>query len=387
MIIQGDCLKVMPTLPAESIDAIVTDPPYGLSLLGKEWDHSVPGEPFWREALRVAKPGAHLLAFCGTRTVHRLACAIEDAGWEIREMIVWHHAQGFPKGADIAKMIDRSAGELGVQSHGFNHAGAADKYKPQDDRFRADHGYVYDPKTDDAKQWDGWNTSLRPTFEPIVMARKPVVGTVAANVQKYGTGALNIDACRIGSDERESAPASPGGMFNASPGSGTEYQGKTVVGRWPANTILDGSDAVLNQYPADIRAQIPSFFFCAKASLADRDAGCEHLRHARTGEIDRPTVDRASGDVEYAARGNFHPTVKSTELMRYLCRLVTQPRGIILDPFMGSGSTGRAAVLEGFKFVGIELDPEYITIAEARIQNAREELGFFYDPTMEQIWT
>ena len=325
----GDCFEVMPTLDADSVDAIISDPPYGLSFMGKAWDHGVPGEVFWREALRVAKPGAHLLAFGGTRTFHRLTVAIEDAGWEIRDCVMWVYGSGFPK----------------------SHNG----------------------------EWGG--TALKPAWEPIIVARKPLIGTVAANVLAHGTGALNIDECRVGSTV-ETWPKTrsyAAGQMQPGHSGDTQSTGAVPGGRWPANLIHDGSDEVTAGFPDagggfGVRGRggqayangkgfantlavtgqevgygdsgsAARFFYCAKASKADRNDN------------------------------NNHPTVKPTALMRYLCKLVTPLNGIILDPFMGSGSTGKAATLERFNFIGIDLSAEYVAIAQARIDAATKQIA------------
>ena len=357
---QGDCREVMSTMPDCSVDAIVTDPPYGLSFMGKGWDHGVPGVEFWTEALRVAKPGAHLLAFGGTRTYHRLACAIEDAGWEIRNCVYWAYGSGFPKSLDVSKAIDKAAGaeRAVVKGGGRSNVGTG---------ARSDGKSIYSqvlvdptnaktvkndislPATDAAKQWAGWGTALKPAVEPMILARKPLIGNVAENVMRHGTGGINVEGCRVGTDDNLNggAYAKNGSErtdeWGASNGfrrnQGLEF--RQPSGRWPANVIHDGSDEVVGLFGSAAR-----FFYCAKASKADRDAGCER---------------------------NHHPTVKPTNLMRYLCRLVTPPGGVVLDPFMGSGSTGKAAILEGFRFIGIDLNPEYIEIARGRIAQAAQE--------------
>ena len=411
----GDCRDVMRDYPADHFDSIVSDPPYGLSFMGKGWDRGVPGEEFWREALRVAKPGAHLLAFGGSRTFHRLTVAIEDAGWEIRDVVCWLYGSGFPKSLDVSKAIDRVNGETdrlhrftawmrttGVtarqidavtQTNMGSHyltagtqpaiptAALWQRLRPLCgdvpawvdalvERIAAERevigtksgnllavapGQANDrgatlldltaPATADAQQWAGWGTALKPAWEPVIVARKPLVGTVAANVTRYGTGAINIDGCRVGDE----------------------------TGRWPANVMHDGSDEVVAGFPADEGR----FFYCAKASRTDREEGCDHLP-ARTGaEAVERDDDTAGLQSPRAGAGrtadtvrNFHPTVKPTDLMRYLARLVTPPDGLLLDPFMGSGSTGKGALLEGFRFVGIDLDPAHVAIAEARCQFA-----------------
>jgi hypothetical protein len=397
-------------MPDCSVDAVVTDPPYGLSFMGKKWDYDVPGVEVWAECLRVLKPGGHLLAFAGTRTQHRMAVRIEDAGFEIRDMIAWVYGSGFPKSLDVSKAIDKRGGAtVGFES--FRDAVKTAMNKNQISRaklqealgnFMLSHyltagsqpaipnwrdyqvirdtvglGDVYDEMfrpeaerevvgqhqtdmgglggerlgqkggditiaaTPEAKQWQGWGTALKPALEPITVARKPLIGTVAENVLQHGTGAINVDGCRVGE-------------------------------RWPANFIHDGSEEVMGLFPdtksgfmrggekaskglgmfgggqsnADTYGDSGSaarFFYCAKASKRDRD------------------------------EGNNHPTVKPTDLMRYLCRLVTPPDGTVLDPFMGSGSTGKAAVLEGFSFIGIEREAEYVAIAQARINHFRND--------------
>ena len=611
MIYTGDALKILPTLEAESVDSIVTDPPYGLSFMGKEWDHGIPGSHFWSEALRVAKPGAFLLAFGGTRTFHRLAVAIEDAGWEIRDTVMWVYGSGFPKSLDVSKAIDKAAGVprekigesdrgSGAQPHKLNAHGKGDTGIG----YMDGSGKVFDitaPASDAARQWEGWGTALKPAVEyivcaqkpltlhglciilvqniggaicqlpsfvkpvenrstsnqnecggesssalwsavvkcntpgdlfdlmdtlpsgseipsslstglswlrslavlsqamstfttetessltmdlktlnslpsmntqggiireltrehgtessvslvesifnvvnakldsiltpsapglvtspdgssalrpnwrPIIVARKPLVGTVAENVLKYGTGGMNIDGCRVetgdnlnggGYSNGESkgmwTPGEDGGGLKRLPGQFIQPQG-----RWPANLIHDGSDEVVGLFPQSSitgnrviknRVQQDSvstpftrsqdapeytdsgsaarFFYCAKASKQDRDEGCEGLPFIEgrpLGISQWEGQTNGSGQTMGPSKPcrNNHPTVKPLALMRYLCRLVTPPGGLILDPFMGSGSTGKAATLEGFQFIGIELEKEYAEIAAKRIEAAR----------------
>jgi len=358
-ILCGDCREVMKTMPANSVDVIVTDPPYGLGFMGKDWDHGVPGAAFWSEMLRVLKPGGHLLAFGGSRTYHRMACAIEDAGWEIRDCIMWLYGSGFPK------------------SHNLS----------------GDH--------------QGWGTALKPAHEPICVARKPFASTVAANVMAHGTGALNIDACRVGY-ENDSPNAATNPLFRKTAGyangnhadaksnsfalkDGSGERNPSAAGRWPANVIHDGSQEVLAAFPQAAGQLAP----VAGSSAPSEKTNGIYGRMRREGEA---SVDSANNcavgfkmkpgmrrlDAGSAARffycakasksdredGNIHPTVKPTALMRYLCRLVTPVGGVVLDPFAGSGSTGKAAVLEGFQFIGIEREPEYVDIARARISAA-----------------
>ena len=435
----GDCRDVMATLDAGSVDAIVTDPPYGLSFMGKGWDHGVPGVEFWTEAMRVAKPGAHLLAFGGTRTYHRLACAIEDAGWEIRDCVMWVYGSGFPKSHDVSKAIDKAAGaerevvgkyvppngkpwnlqhDVAVPGDGGTMGAFAKRSESMD---------VTAPATDAARQWAGWGTALKPAWEPIIVARKPLVGTVAENVLTHGTGAINVDGCRIGTTKN--IPASPpkarksGSMSGPMPaGRSTDNGHNPNIGRWPANLIHDGSEEVVGLFPANVKGgtwnrtagarhfnndgeptdyqtsgsdgttgSAARFFYCAKASKADRDEGCEGLVERKSGgnqgndrgprvcvacgKTDNGSNDHSSCSDEWQTcvagpRRNHHPTVKPTALMRYLCRLVTPPGGVVLDPFTGSGSTGKAAILEGFRFIGIEREAEYVEIAKARIEAA-----------------
>lgn len=361
-ILQGDCVEVMRGMADSSVHAVVCDPPYEIGFMGKGWDTSGVANRVdtWAEVLRVLKPGGHILAFSGTRTYHRMACAIEDAGFEMRDQIGWAYGQGFPKSRNLDG------------------------------------------------DWQGWGTALKPAWEPICVARKPLVGTVAQNVAAHGTGALNIDGCRVSTDEQA---ARTGGRRPAThegyqrPGA-TMYQDKTDwsmadTGRWPANIIHDGSEEVLAAFPdskgqqgytgpeygdktsintyGDYGPRAPTpprndsgsaarFFYCAKASRADRNDGLDGMEEKpllwSSGEKN-PGSFQSEG-TKKAAQNN-HPTVKPTALMQYLCRLVTPPGGIVLDPFMGSGSTGRGAVLEGFSFIGIELNPEYIEIARRRI--------------------
>ncbi|MCA3736043.1 MAG: site-specific DNA-methyltransferase [Phenylobacterium sp.] len=349
----GDCLDALRQLPDASVDAVVTDPPYGLSFMGKKWDYDVPSVEVWAECLRVLKPGGHLLAFAGTRTQHRMAVRIEDAGFEIRDMIAWVYGSGFPKSLDVSKAIDRAAGA----EREFMPVGSSVKRlipgaeQDKTGSWIKDDGRIYQPgvsapATDAARQWQGWGTALKPALEPITVARKPLSGTVATTVLEHGTGALNVDGCRVGTD---------GGCAGAGAGAGAGARvfgnglngsfAPTVpgLGRWPANLIHDGSEEVTG-----LLGEAARFFYTPKADGTDRNEGTD-------------------------AR-NIHPTVKPTDLMQYLCRLVTPPGGTVLDPFMGSGSTGKAAQMEGFRFIGCERDPDYFAIAKARVETAHGSL-------------
>ena len=377
-LLHGDCLDVLRTLPSASVDAVVTDPPYGLSFMGKRWDYDVPSVEVWQECLRVLKPGGHLLAFAGTRTQHRMAVRIEDAGFEIRDMIAWVYGSGFPKSLDVSKAIDKADGaerEI-VGPNRFAHLNGKENANCYGKASRPDESA---PATDAARQWQGWGTALKPALEPITVARKPLDGTVAANVLEHGTGALNIDGCRV-----ENPDYDP----NAVQRSQTKQAGNTVTlnvpghvqatynaaARWPANIIHDGSEEVVRLFPSPHGAghanyKKPRENYEASAYQAKNG---EMFRYGDTGSAARffycaKTSKRDRGD------GNHHPTVKPTDLMRYLCRLVTPPGGVVLDPFMGSGSTGKAAVAEGFRFIGIEREAEYLEIARRRIVEPETE--------------
>jgi DNA modification methylase len=344
----GDNREVLKQLPDNSIDSVVTDPPYELGFMGKKWDSTgiAYDVELWREVLRVLKPGGHLLAFSGSRTYHRMAVAIEDAGFEVRDQIMWIYGSGFPKSLDIQKSIEKS-----------------DKY-----------GFGSIKKT-----WQGWGTALKPAHEPIVMARKPLIGTVANNVLTWGVGGLNIDASRVGDDggTRLEVQTKDKGLYAPGTGQLTRGYGGVIegLGRWPANVIHDGDPYVVELFPNDAAR----FFYCAKTSKRDRNEGLDEFEIKSAAEMVDRVVDSDGMKSPRAGAGrtsgsqNHHPTVKPTDLMAYLCRLVTPKGGTVLDPFMGSGSTGKAAMYEGFKFIGIEMTDEYLPIAKARIEFAFNE--------------
>ncbi len=369
----GSNLDVLPTLPDNSVDAIVTDPPYELGFMGKAWDASgiAYNVTLWRECLRVLKPGGHLLAFSGSRTYHRMTCAIEDAGFEVRDQIMWVYGSGFPKSLNVAKAIDAQVRCGGSSSRKLRQTeqetgGASYKLSGVNNGILGEKKVferkVWQASTDEAKQWDGWGTALKPAHEPICVARKPIEGTVAVNVLKWGTGALNINESRVcvecgNSDANE--------FLDVCIDCAEEQQG-----RWPANLIHDGSQEVLDLFPGQADASAARFFYCPKASKSDRNDGCEAFELKELKAYSDFSGTDEHSKKENVQRRNNHPTVKPTDLMAYLCRLVTPPGGTILDPFTGSGSTGRGAVSQGFNFIGIELSAEYAAIAEARIKAA-----------------
>jgi site-specific DNA-methyltransferase (adenine-specific) len=377
----GDCLEVLRTMADNSVNAVVTDPPYGLSFMGKKWDYDVPSVAIWAECLRVLKPGGHLLAFAGTRTQHRMAVRIEDAGFEIRDMIAWVYGSGFPKSLDVSKAIDKAAGaerEVVGYSQGRSgsiHGGNQSVGMPDP---------ITAPATPEAQQWAGWGTALKPALEPITMPRKPLTGTVAANVLEHGTGALNVDGCRVGTTV-ETWPASrarpaeghPNALYTHRLAGQSETQtvstGDAPSGRWPANLIHDGSDGVVGLFPT-VASGMPGVRRKPHATCA-MSGRLEITGDTETGYADSGSAARffytAKASRDDREDGNTHPTVKPTDLMRYLCRLVTPPGGIVLDPFMGSGSTGKAAMLEGFGFIGIEREAPSYAIAQHRISRAQ----------------
>lgn len=380
-LINNDCIEAMKEMWDNSVDSIVTDPPYELGFMGKSWDST--GIAFnvevWEEALRVLKPGGHLIAFSGSRTYHRMAVAIEDAGFEIRDQIMWVYGSGFPKSMNIGKQLD---------------------------------------------DWQGWGTALKPAHEPMVLARKPVVGTIANNVLTHGVGGLNIDASRVEGDKGtgnwkgvttpDQSDNIYAGGWDGSVQSIEPITDDGTIGRFPANFIHDGSDEVVGLFPESNGAggSVPNvkitgygdgigsgesvytpndrkgfnsgsgsaarFFYCAKTSKRDRNEGLEGFEAVNASEMVNRKEDSAGMNSPRAGAGrtngaaNHHPTVKPTSLMQYLVRLVTPPNGTVLDPFMGSGSTGKACAYEGFDFIGIDQSAEYVEIAKARINFALE---------------
>jgi DNA modification methylase len=341
MLILGNSLEKLKELEDNSVDSVVTDPPYGLAFMGKKWDYDVPSVELWCEVFRVLKSGGHLLSFGGTRTYHRMVVAIEDAGFEIRDQLQWLYGSGFPKSMDISKAIDKAAGAkrevVGVagKSGSKRNAMAGD--------FQGGEYHSTAPATPEAKQWEGFGTALKPANEPIVLARKPLSEkTVAKNVLKWGVGGLNIDGSRIASDSMPKSCTNQNIRGDAFKSDNSDRERDTVYtpseqGRWPANILLDETAATVLDEQSDDKKGTSRFFYVAKASKRER------------------------GD------GNVHPTVKPIKLMSYLVKIVTPPGGTVLDPFMGSGTTGVACTETGFDFIGIELEQEYFEIASKRI--------------------
>ena len=433
-VMNADCLDALRNMPDCSVDAIVTDPPYGLSqhssadiqkaltswlagdeykhgkagFMGKSWDSFVPSPSVWRECFRVLKHGGHILCFAGSRTQDLMSIALRLAGFECRDTVMWVYGSGFPKSLDVSKAIDKAAGaerekvrvKPRPESSGTM-VGSSDTRpwieKSRELGYHEVAGNI--PATEAARQWQGWGTALKPAYEPVLLFRKPLSGTVAENVLTHGTGALNIDGCRVGAESTVLIQGGAeigfhGGNFEPGLVTGSD------AGRWPANLIHDGSEEVLAEFPettsgarngkrsassggigtfheterdtgrffAADTGSAARFFYCAKASKRDRDEGLNGFAPEA-----RPTMGNDIGgqpDQSKPNNLNIHPTVKPTNLMRYLCRLITPPGGVILDPFMGSGSTGKAAMLEGFCFIGIEQSPEYFAIARTRINSA-----------------
>jgi site-specific DNA-methyltransferase (adenine-specific) len=409
----------MATLDDNSIDAIVCDPPYELNFMGRTWDNTgiAYDVTVWQQCLRVLKPGGHLVAFGGSRTYHRLAVAIEDAGFEIRDQIQWIYGSGFPKSLDVSKAMNKQAGatrEVVGEKIGRDGAKRNPKLHVAEMAQTAYGHYetsswaqpITAPSTDLAKQWQGYGTALKPAHEPAVLARKPLCGTVADNVKTWGVGGLNIDGTRVSGvpwHRNDNGIGDPG-MWA---GKGQQhYAEQHTAGRWPANVILDEDAAkaldmqsghtksnygirnnkkIMDMYLTGKKPIVTTgdysdsggasrFFYTAKASKAEREAGLYYEEWQVTGAMQgNVTGGRTAGDgrenpeIKPVQRANHHPTIKPLSLMRYLVRLVTPKGGKVLDPFMGSGSTGCASILEGFDFVGIDITPEYVAIAQKRI--------------------
>lgn len=388
----GDCLESLKQLEDNSVDSVVTDPPYGLSFMGKAWDYDVPKKEVWQECLRVLKPGGYLLSFSSSRTYHRMAVAVEDAGFEIRDQIMWVYGSGFPKSYNVGKNMDKflKTGNASWNGTGDSSNGGLGYTKSQ-----VEHGYRPDDYTGrhqnkehithpDALKWQGWGTGLKPAHEPIVLARKPISEkNIASNVLKWGTGAINIDDCRVSYDNDGNDPATnPLFRYQNDYAQVTDHGQKVGVnvkftnslnppneqGRFPANFIHDGSEEVLELFP---EVKGGTWTNTKGARVFNNDGKpTEHITlgsDQSVGSAARffycPKTNKKD-----RGEGNHHPTVKPTDLMAYLCRLVTQPGGVVLDPYMGSGSTGKAAVREGFRFIGCEMSEEYLEISRQRLE-------------------
>lgn len=439
-LVLGDCIEKMKEMDENSIDCIVTDPPYHLTSIterfGKEnskeakygtdglfqrqskgfmnqtWDGGDIAfrTDVWKECLRVLKPGGYLLCFGAPRTYHRMACAIEDAGFEVRDCLMWLFGSGFPKSHNVGLGIDKHFGH----SNRGKAIPTASTYQASDieqtNKLTGNKVEEYIGKTDLGKKYSGYGTALKPAYEPIMMCRKPLVGTVAKNVLEYGTGALNIDACRVECNDKSKFPV---GEYTTDTTVGkirnnnrTEDTNKN--GRFPANILHDGSDEAVSLFPHTKSGKMTSehnrhtdgspngiygkfdvnhplsetygdsgsaarFFYCAKANKKDRNEGCETLEEKQYSSDGREKEIENAYQRNNSVSNNNHPTVKPNDLMRYLVRLVCPEGGIVLDPFNGSGSTGKAAILEGFNYIGIEMNQEYITISECRLKHAEEQ--------------
>ena len=434
LLINGDCIKEMQKLIDDGVqvDSVVTDPPYELGFMGKSWDST--GIAFnpktWELALKLLKPGGYLVGFSASRNYHRMAVAIEDAGFEIRDQIMWLYGSGFPKSLNVGKAIDKRNGVQGDvigtrkvtssdigQKSGWNHLNTD----------RGDYEY-----REIMNEYEGWGTALKPAHEPIVMARKPLSEkSIVDNVLKHGTGAINIDGCRIEGNEANGAERKTANRKSRSEdgvwtdnNSGMKQEDNHFAdadprGRFPANVMHDGSDVITKEFPQtgksgsvkpidkqktndvfgkynevkefqayDDEGSAARFFYCPKTSSAERNRGLENFTAKPMAWGNQAKAELKRGNLDFAADGdgtkhnkvsmrlNTHPTVKPVELMKYLCRLVTPKGGIVLDPFMGSGSTGMAAKDEGFDFIGIEKDEEYFKICESRIKTTSPLMDF-----------
>ena len=426
-IYNGDCLEVMDTMNKCSVDSVVTDPPYHLTsivkrfgkedsapaqfgtdgafaraskgFMGKEWDGGDIAfqANTWRKCYELLKPGGHLIAFSGSRTYHRMACAIEDAGFEIRDQCIWLYGSGFPKSHNIGKQIDKIQGNerevVGTIQRGSVkdaiEKGVGYTADPANKNNKAIFGYGTETVTKGNSEWEGWGTALKPAHEPMVLARKPLSEkSVADNVMKHGTGAINIDGCRVeGQSELSDID--------------------TTGGRWPSNIMHDGSEQVQEIFPTTTSTEVSRqrthkgiwsdnkdddgdympaygdhgnasrYFYCAKTSKDERNFGLHGRKSGQYSSDGRAKEIENAYQRNKSVSANTHPTVKPVELMRYLVRLVTPKGGLVLDPFMGSGSTGMASREEDFQFVGIERELEYYEIAKARIKNVKPQLKLF----------
>ncbi len=429
-LLKGDCIKKLKGLKDNSVDSVVTDPPYEIGFMGKGWDDSgIANNPkLWKEVLRVLKPGGHLLSFSHSRTYHRQAVAVEDAGFEIRDQIMWVYGSGFPKSHNIGKAVEKLNGDVKVIGKKKGAGSTGRVFVSGNEEYIGGNKGVFKKEYDDIEinnQYEGWGTALKPAHEPIVMARKPFKGSVAQNVLEYGTGGINIDECRIGTEggttrSGQSDKVTETGKLTNSKSTNSLYRtGHDIVelneGRFPANIIfdeeagkiLDEQSGVSKSLGGTGKISLDSsvnlgggntyfnygdtggasrFFYCPKASKKDRNDGCNELEEKASTKQFNSGMEgkvRSNGSVikDPIKQHNSHPTVKPTDLMSYLVRLVTPKGGVVLDPFMGSGSTGKASVREGMDFIGIEREDEYMEIAKSRIEHEQSKHNYrkFFD--------
>ena len=414
-VLHGSNLHLLAAVRDNFAHAVVTDPPYGLGFMGKDWDAALPDPRTWSECLRVLRPGGHLVAFGAPRLVHRLTCQIEDAGFEVRDQLLWVFGSGFPKSLDVSKAIDAAAGAV-REVVGPDPQAARRNNGPRFDNVMntAPRGVtdITAPATPDAAKWSGWGTALKPAYEPIVLARKPLDGTVAQTVQRWGTGAINVDGCRVEGEGAEAGRSRHGGgTMEGASFQMPDSRSSMPAGRWPANLILDEdagamldaqsgvrtSGRVTKTYDSEPRESVAMstkgrkldpdmvysdsggasrFFYCPKASRSEREAGLDHLPPRVVDPSRKPDAaarqsPRTGAGCSGEPRRNHHATVKPVELMRWLVRLVCPVGGIVLEPFAGSGTTLVACALEGVDAVGMEIDAEYVAIARARVEHAR----------------
>jgi len=406
-IIQGDCIEEMRKLEPNSVDTIITDPPYGLSFMGKKWDYDVPSIDTFKEMLRVAKPGATMLCFAGTRTQHRMAVNIEDAGWILKDCIMWLYGSGFPKATDISKQLDKGHKREVV---GKGKSGKTAIWQEQGGMGNFD---ITTPKTDQAKLWNGWKShGLKPAYEPIIVAMKPNEGSYAQNALKHGVAGLNIDGGRIGTEDslgrkNNVNPYGSSRTWSVSKTPPQDNRDNPPQGRFPANIILDeeagrmldeqsgiiktgnikphinqgssfqASKKITATFAGD-KGGASRFFYVAKASKAERNLGCEELEEKQNIGVRYTTMagdGRDNPEVKPVSGKNNHPTVKPIKLMEYLCLLTKTPTGgTVLDPFAGSGTTALACIRTGRPYIMIEKDPEYIKIIKARVKGQQTPL-------------
>lgn len=431
-LILGDCLEKLKELPDNSVDTIITDPPYGLKFMGKEWDYDVPSVEIWKEALRVLKPGGTALIFAGSRTQHRMAVNVEDAGFILKDTIMWLYGSGFPKSLNIGKVMDKylktgnaswnGTGDSSNGALGYSKLQHNQGYRPAD--YSNKHQNKEEITEDLAKKWNGWGTALKPAYEPILVAMKPNDGSYAENALKWGVSGLNIDESRVGFDmnskgdlhaidQLERQAKSGVKVFNQEGNAKLQkFSQKAPIGRFPANVILDEEAGKMldeqsgvskggktydytgkKQY--QVKGFVPNnkpnspsnrgdkggasrFFYCAKASRKERNMGLERFEKKQTWASQEKRESNSFDIFESDGRPktinqNNHPTIKPLKLMEYLCTLTKTPTGgIVLDPFMGSGTTGMACVNTGRDFIGIEIDEDYFKIAQARIESCKE---------------